>query len=310
MGRTRWDAAAWMTRSTAYVGKSADAIYTSAAPDAKMVPNTIDFREARDSVHNPASTPIILALDCTGSMNAVLEVAVKKFGVVIQELIDRKPVTDPAIMTMVFDDVEYVRGASGVLQVSQFESDDKAVDQLEKMHLTRMGGGNQSESYHLPLYMAAFKTKTDAFEKRNEKGYLFVVGDEQVPEKLTKAQIQDVFGPDEYVEGDGFTYDELYAAASRMYNVFHVVVMQGSHAHSRGEAKMREVWSKHVGQNLIILDDIASLPEVIVSTIQVHRGADADSVAASWSGTTAVVVKKATTGLTAPAAPGGGVVKL
>ena len=33
------------------------------------------------------------------------------------------------------------------------------------------------------------KTSIDCFEKRGKKGYLFTIGDEQLPPTLTKAQI-------------------------------------------------------------------------------------------------------------------------
>lgn len=310
MGNSRWDPKDWTTRlaASSYTTRSADDIFSKKVDDT-MVASSITFREARDSVHNPESTPIILALDSTGSMSSVIKTVISKFGVVIQEIIDRKPVPDPAIMTMLFDDVFYVTGKQGVLQVSQFESDDKAVDQMEKMHITGQGGGNNSESYHLPLYMAAFKTRTDCFEKRGEKGYLFVVGDEECPPALTVSQIKSVFGPDESASED-MTYDDLFAAASRMYHVFHVVIMQGSHAYGQGEKKMRESWSKHVGEHLIIVNDVESIPEIVVSAIQAHQGADVDSVSKSWSGTTAVAVKDAITGIAKKGSGGKGVVTL
>lgn len=293
MGSARYSADAWASSATVMRARAAGSTArstTAATIDAKMTPKTITFREARDSVPNPKSLPIILALDCTGSMSDVIHSSIKKFEMIIEELVDKKAVEDPAIMTMFFDDVIFV--GDRALQVSQFESDEKIAEQLGAMHIVGNGGGNSSESYHLPLYMAAFKTRTDAHDKRGKKGYLFTVGDEEMPPPLTPDQIKTVFGPDESVS-QSLSYMDLFEAASRMYHVFHVVVMEGGHARGAGEKRMREAW-RDVGQSLIILDDLDKLPEVVVSTIRIVEGEDAAAVAKSWSGTTAVTVAKAT----------------
>lgn len=311
MGNSTWDPGTWTSMSTAraYATTSAHDIFAKKA-DRAMVARTITVREAFDSPANPESTPVILALDCTGSMTRVLKAAISKFDVIIRELIDEKPITDPAIMTMFFDDIECY-GGEDVLQVSQFESDTRAVEQLEKMCITGHGGGNDSESYHLPLYMAAFKTDVDSVKKRNKKGYMFIVGDESCPPDLTPEQIKAVFGPDEKAT-ESLSYDDLYAAASQKFEVFHVIVMQGSYAGSRGDKAMMEKWTPHCGQNVIVLTDIESLAEVIVGVIRVREGHDRDAVASKWSGTTAVAVREATKGVVARGAggPGTGIVTL
>lgn len=293
MGNSKLSSADWVSYSNAksYATANHHTVLTSSTINDKMLPKNIDVREARDSVLNPNSLPIIIALDCTGSMNSIIVKCITKMGMIIDELVTKKAVTDPAIMSMFFDDVEYI--TNGALQVTQFESDLEAVKQIEGMHKTGMGGGNSCESYHLPLYMAAFKTRTDSYEKRGKRGYMFVMGDEGKPPALTKKQIQSVFGNDESVSQDSFTYDELLESAQRYYDVFHVVVMEGSHAKYQGSDKMTAQWAIH-GQNLIILDDVESLPEVIVSTIRLREGHDRDDVISAWSGSTAVSVAAAT----------------
>jgi hypothetical protein len=56
-------------------------------------------------------------------------------------------------------------------------------------------------------------------------------------------------------------------------------------------------WTDLMGQRTILLSDIDKLSEVIVSTIQVVRGTDVDTVTKSWSGDTSLVVAKAVSGL-------------
>lgn len=286
MGNTRytadkWDSSATVTRARA-PGATAYTT-TSRTVNQKMVPKTIAYREARDSVANPNSLPIILALDVTGSMSDLVKTAIDKYNMVIDELVTKKAIPDPALMTMFLDDVWVCDPA---LQVTQFESDEKVAEQLGELYITSNGGGNGSESYHLPLYMAAFKTRTDAFEKRQKKGYLFITGDELMPPPLTPEQIKHVFGPDENVT-EPLSYMDLFHAASRMYNVFHIACTRGS------DAQYRKAF-KEIGESLICLDDLDKMPEIIVSTIRIIEGEDAAAVAKSWSGTTAVTVAKAT----------------
>lgn len=292
MGNARYSADAWASSATVTRARAAGATAyssTASAVNKAYVPTTIAFREARDSVANPNSLPIILALDTTGSMGSIIHTAIDKYNMVIEEIVTKKAIPDPAMMTMFVDDVFVCDPA---LQVSQFESDERVAEQMGEMYITGNGGGNNSESYHLPLYMAAFKTRTDAFEKRGKKGYLFITGDEMMPPPLTPEQIKHVFGPDENVS-EPLSYMDLFQAASRMYHVFHVAAVHGGGR----EDSYRNAW-KDIGESLIILNDMEKLPEIIVSTIRIIEGEDAKTVAASWSGTTAVTVAKATGHLT------------
>ena len=74
------------------------------------------------------------------------------------------------------------------------------------------------------------------------------------------------------------------------------MVEQGSHMRSYRDRVVRQ-WTDLLGQRAILLSDISKLSEVIVSTIQVVRGTDADTVVKSWSGDTSLVVAKAVSGL-------------
>lgn len=66
----------------------------------------------------------------------------------------------------------YVLGISG-----GFESSTIAINQcLSRIYLE--GRGNNGESYLLPWIIAGNHTSIDSYEKRNQKGFLFTVGDE------------------------------------------------------------------------------------------------------------------------------------
>jgi hypothetical protein len=311
MGDGRWDPSAYLGYRSRVSGKSTDDLFRTAAKARttsrfgtrgladRLDPKGIQLRESRDSPSNPRSTPIAVASDVTGSMGMLARlIAQSGLGVLAEETLRRKPVTDPHLMFMAIGDVHCDHAP---LQVTQFEADIRITEQIEDFYIEHGGGDNDSESYNLPWYFMGMHTVTDAFEKRRKKGYLFTVGDERAPEPLTAAQIEGVLGT---APQRDFTNEELLRMAGRMYHVFHVIVEQGSHA-SAYPRQVRDSWTRLLGQRVIRLCDYTKLAEVIVSTIEVNEGRAADEVAASWKGDTALVVRRAVTDLAKRGAGGG-----
>jgi hypothetical protein len=214
-------------------------------------------------------------------------------GVAFEEILKRLPVTDPHLMVMGVGDVRF---DSAPLQATQFEADIRIAAQLEEIYIEHGGGGNSWESYNLPWYFAAQKTSIDCFEKRGKKGYLFTVGDEQVPEDLTRADVKKALGLD--LQTEKLANRDLLTMVGRYYEVFHLMVEEGSHYRSYGD-RVRRGWVELLGQRAIPLSDHKKLSEVIVSTIEVFEGRDKDSVAKSWDGDTSLVVARAVGNLTA-----------
>lgn len=289
MGASRWDHDSWTTYSSTAKTTSRADLFKKASHGmvADLNPNGVKIRESRDSTVNPNSNAIIVGVDVTGSMGMIAEAIAKEgLGVLFQEILNRKPVSDPHLMFMAIGDANCDRAP---LQVSQFEADNKIIEQLTSIYIEGGGGGNDFESYNLPWYFAARHTSIDCFEKRAKKGYLFTVGDEFFPKDLTISQIKEVIGDD---LPQAISNDELLTMVSRMYNVFHVIVEEGSCAR-RNLSGVTDSWKQKLGQRVISLSDYRRLSEVIVSAIQVTEGASVDSVTKSWSGDTSLVVSKA-----------------
>lgn len=306
MGGGRFTPTDWDSFSSARTaGRSTAAVFSSRGMKEALDPAKITLRESRDSVDNPNATPIIVALDVTGSMGMIAdEIARNGLKTLFTEIYDRKPVTDPHIMFMGVGDVVC---DSAPLQVSQFEADIRIAEQLTDLFLEHGGGGNSCESYTLPWHFAAMKTSVDSIEKRNKRGYLFTVGDEEPPEVVLAREFEKVYGPGQWSD---LSSQQLLDMVSRSYHVFHLMVEQGNHMRY-GKERVVEKWTRLLGQRAILLSDYTKLAEVVVSTIQVIEGADAATVAKSWSGDTSLVVAKAVNGLTsaANASSGGLVVK-
>jgi len=305
MGNGRWDASTWASyKSSTVQGKSQAQIFTSRQMQDEYNPAKIKMRESRDSADNPASTPIILASDVTGSMGMIAETIMRDgLNTLATEIYDRKPVTDPHVMIMAVGDANCDRAP---LQVTQFEADIRVAEQAKDLWLEGGGGGNGGETYMSAMLFAAMKTSTDASEKRGRKGYIFSIGDEPVLDGLSKDQIEKVLGiPAER----GLTSQEILTMAERNWEVFHIVLANEGYAR-HGLDRVLASWKPLLPERTILLDDVSALAETVVSLIQVNEGARASDVAASWSGSTALAVANALQGVPAKGTKGGGLQRL
>lgn len=276
MGSGTFDAGAYRAYSATTRGKTTDEIYESRSLNKNLDPKGVKVRESRDSEDNPNSTPLIVALDVTGSMGMIADVIAREgLGVLFKEILDRKPITDPHVMFMAVGDANCDRAP---LQVSQFEADNRIVEQLTQIYIEHGGGGNNFESYNLPWYFAAAHTVHDSMIKRGKRGYLFTVGDEESPQALTKEQIERYIG--DTLERE-MSPEEMLIEAQRKYDVFHIIIAEGSHAEAHPD-RVRQSWSKLLGQHAIWLADHKKLAETIVGTIEVVEGRDAKEVASRF----------------------------
>src|SRR5437764_374731 len=100
-------------------------------------PTQFRIRESRSSTINPKPTPVIVALDVTGSMGRVVEAMRKGLGLLFEQIIERRPVTDPHVLAMAVGDFE-CDGAP--VQATQFEADPVTIGkQIEDLYLERGG---------------------------------------------------------------------------------------------------------------------------------------------------------------------------
>ena len=261
MGGTRYDIGARLSRAEAagYGKKSASEIFTQNAKriaHESMNPKGITFREARDSAVHPNSVPIILGLDVTGSMGHIPHELIKEGLPKLMGGIIQGGVPDPALLFLGIGDHEC---DNYPLQVGQFESGDQELDMwLTRTYIESGGGGNAGESYLLAWYFAAFHTKTDAFEKRGQKGLLFTVGDEPNLPTLPASAIKEIMGQGQQT----YTSLELLKEAQKRYEVYHISVL-----HSDQAVRANVAWKELLGQNCLSIEDHKEIPNVIKKII-------------------------------------------
>jgi hypothetical protein len=306
MGNATSTASTWSSYSAANTGATFKQTFKSRMLHGDLDPALIKGpRESCDSAANPASSPMSIWLDQTGSMGNIPQYMMSPDGmpVIFREIYDKKPVTDPHIMFGAIGDAN--TGEEAPLQVTQFEADISLVDQLKNVYLVGGGGGNGSESYPLAWHFCANHTALDSFTKRQRKGFLWTIGDDAPPHSLTPLNLARVYVPGFYqmsaaAQEDAMgqfselTLQQLYDMVSRQWHVFHIHVRHGAYDDSRVE----KAWKKILGERALMLDDYTALSEVIVSTMQLVAGVDRATVVGGWTGSKAVVVANTIRGLT------------
>ena len=116
---------------------SAAQMYKSRSLPAILNPKNV-LRECLDSEEHPCTIPVILALDVTGSMgDAAVQVA-KNINTVMTEMYSK--LKDVEFMVMGIGDLAY---DSSPIQISQFESDVRIVEQMDQVYF-EFGGDRKS----------------------------------------------------------------------------------------------------------------------------------------------------------------------
>lgn len=277
MGNSRWSGAEYQARSVSYATKSREEIFQKRSINEDFDPRKVTFRESCDSDKNPNSTALIFGLDVTGSMGMIAErIAKEGLGTLVGGMYEREPVTDPHLMMMAIGDVTC---DSYPLQVTQFEADIRIADQLVDLYLEGGGGGNHYESYDLAWAFAATKTKIDCWNKRQKKGYLFTIGDEMPPVTASNELMKSKAG---VTFQSRMKAEDVLAQAQETYDVFHVVVEEGSYVRRHGAKEVYDAWHKLLGKRTILLSNHNHISEVILSVIEVSEGKDPEAVIDQW----------------------------
>lgn len=285
MGSSTWSNDAYANLKSDYSTKSTKQIFTNTTVDNDMSPKGVKFRESRDSAAHPNSIAIKVYLDVTGSMGSIPEALARhKLGSLMNTLISHG-VPDAHVL---FGGIGDHYTDRSILQVGQFEAGTEELDKwLTKLHLEGGGGGQDKESYLLAWLFAGRHTSIDCFEKRDEKGFLFTLGDEATHETIEKDTLMELMG---YPSGEDISATQLLAEAQRMYHVFHL------HMHETSTGKSDTIinsWKSLLGERVIIVEDYNNVAEIIASTVAVVRGADLDKVVSGFDDHTAKQVTNA-----------------
>lgn len=270
MGDYSLDDRATRSAIMGYASKPASQIFSQSASNA-MNPHGIMLRESRDSNEHPNTVSIILALDVTGSMGSIPHFLVKEGLPKIMGNIIQRNIKDPQLLFLAIGDHEC---DSSPLQVGQFESSDELLDKwLTEVYLEGGGGGNGGESYLLAWYFAGFHTVLDSVEKRQQKGFLFTIGDEPTLRELPIDALKKIMGNGQY---QNYSASVLLDKAREKYHVYHLHIKETS---SGSQQTVMDGWKELMADNLILVEkhaDIAKIIPEIVSKVTASAVKPAD----------------------------------
>jgi hypothetical protein len=233
-----------------------------------MNPMGVKVRESRDSANHPAARGIVFAFDVSGSMGVLpAQLALKTLPSFMKTVLTILP--DAQVLFMAFGNANEHQSP---LQVGQFESEDKLIDQwLGWMHLE--GGGEwECESYDLAMYFAARHTALDCVEKRGQKGYFFMTGDETWYVNLAPALVAKVIG-DELPEPLG-----MYANADELARMYHPFFLIPDPARAQN-GSTEQIWRMVFGDCTVVLEAPEDTALVAAMLIGVREGQLADAAA-------------------------------
>ena len=222
-------------------------------------------RECCDNEEHPGTVPVILALDVTGSMGGALLKTASSLGVIMQNVLDTY--NDVEFMVMGIGDLAYDRAP---IQISQFESDIRVAEHLDKLWFERGGGGNGFESYSAAWYMGLHHTSLDCWD-RGRKGVIITLGDEPLNPYLPAAKLAKVTG--DALQGDIRTKD-LYRRALEKFEIFHIAIDDPGDCYKHYAGRIKQSFGPLLGKRLRI-STLDQLPNTILRCLE-EAGAGAD----------------------------------
>lgn len=215
-------------------------------------------RECCDSEEHPNTIPVIIGLDVTGSMGKACVKTAQSLNTIITSLYDK------------FDDIEFMIMGIGDLaydhapiQASQFESDVRIAEHLDKVYMERGGGGNGFESYTAAWYFGLYHTKLDCW-RRGKKGIIITMGDEPLNPYLPKCPLSKVTGDN--LEADVETKD-LYELTKEKFDIYHIAIDDFDDCYYRYKTRIDKTFKEVLKEDYKI-STLDELPSTIVKCIE------------------------------------------
>jgi len=289
MGSGTWSSVSYTAASTARADAGIDDMHydadyragkvTTVSPvlDPKVKAGTASpfagtvMREVAITTEHPNPTPIVIALDVTGSNYRGARIVHAKLPQLLGVLQRIGGIEDPQIMLMFIGDATCDEIP---LQVGQFESDNKIDEMIENAILEGGGGGSSQESYELGAYFLAYHTKLETVDTQGRKGYVFFIADEtNYPELVNDFRgyrghtLESLIG--DKLEKAIPTAD-IYAKLQEQYNVFHL-----HPASSHYKAKDHQPhWRKLLEnpEHSVVLEDDSAVCEFVAGLLAMAEG--------------------------------------
>ncbi len=241
-------------------GRSSGQEFKARILDKSLDPRYFTVRECANSEEHPNTVPVILALDVTGSMGEACQETAEALGTIMIDLFDK--FQDIEFCIMGIGDLSY---DDAPIQMSQYESDVRIAEALDKVYMEKGGGGNGFESYTAAWYMGLKKTKLDCYDLQGRKGIIITMGDEPLNPYLPIHELnRTVSGNEE--DKKILETPRLFVEASKKFDIFHIAVNSRHSSYNYYSSKIQNSFGQVLGDRLKIAT-IQELPNTIVNCI-------------------------------------------
>lgn len=263
MGGGTWTSDSYRSYSCS-VGKTLDSrgfVTRGQEWHARTIDKALDpknvIRECVNSKEHPNTIPVILGLDVTGSMGAACKKTAEALGVIMEDLYTKYK--DIEFLVMGIGDVECDEYP---VQASQFESDVRIAQQLDKLYMEHGGGGNAYESYTAAWQFGVKQCKLDCW-KQGRKGIIITMGDEPLNPYLERSGLNEATGQKN--QGNVDT-DALYKEAKEKFDIYHIAVDDPQDCYDSNATRIKQTFGRVIGKDLKVAT-LNTLHKTIVECI-------------------------------------------
>ncbi len=267
MGSGRWTKESFV-RYSAKLGRSyaedtgrvSGQTYKARKIDKSLDPREFTVRECVNTEEHPNTIPVILALDVTGSMGEACSETAAALGVIVSNLYNK--ITDVEFCVMGIGDLAY---DDAPVQMSQFESDIRIAEALDKIYMEHGGGGNRFESYTAAWYMGLKRTKLDCYDLQGRKGIIITMGDEPLNPYLPYNELNSDTNAKEQAD---IETGDLYVQASEKFDIFHIAVDSPQDCYAHYKEDIEKSFGQILGSNLKVatINNLAQVIEECIMT--------------------------------------------
>lgn len=201
-------------------------------------------------------SPIVIAIDGTGSMGQDAYIIYDKMPMFYGQIIMQGYLEDPAVSFAVVGDVYSDRAP---IQICDFEQGTELDNWLKKLWLEGGGGGQGKESYELTGYFYARHC-----ELRNaEKPFFFFIGDEGFYPILEEDYIYEHIGE----RPGNIEAKTIFKELNQKFNLFLIHKMYGS---KRDDKNVVDQWKEVINpERILILEEPKAIVDVMLGAIAI-----------------------------------------
>jgi len=267
MGSGRWTKESFVSYSAKLgrsyaedTGRVSGQTYKARKIDKSLDPREFTVRECVNTEEHPNTIPVILALDVTGSMGEACSETAAALGVIVSNLYNK--ITDVEFCVMGIGDLAY---DDAPVQMSQFESDIRIAEALDKIYMEHGGGGNRFESYTAAWYMGLKRTKLDCYDLQGRKGIIITMGDEPLNPYLPYNELNSDTNAKEQAD---IETGDLYVQASEKFDIFHIAVDSPQDCYAHYKEDIEKSFGQILGSNLKVatINNLAQVIEECIMT--------------------------------------------